>query len=304
MAYDYDNAGNLTSVTHPNTKTQTYNYDDLNRPTSVSYDANSVASYVYNGIVNPSVTQGNSIVVGKSFDGLARMASLNNGVKSYAYTYDNVGNILDDAYKTYDYDNLYRLIASESGAVNENWTYDKVGNRTADASNSYTGNTLNQYLSVSGSLNKTYSYDANGNVLSDGVKDFRYDYKNRLVDVYASGSLVAHYEYDVLGRRVLKTIGSGTVRFTYSGENAIEEANITASGTLKKSYLNGLGTDNVLAYDVDEQTLDGSGNVVSVDTNRYFLQKDHLGSVIALTNSGGTIVASYEYDSFGKPYLI
>lgn len=39
-----------------------------------------------------------------------------------------------------------------------------------------------------------------------------------------------------------------------------------------------------------------------VETNNYFYQKDHLGSIIAITDETGTIVEEYSYDIFWKPY--
>ncbi|MFA6090581.1 MAG: RHS repeat-associated core domain-containing protein [Candidatus Gracilibacteria bacterium] len=37
-------------------------------------------------------------------------------------------------------------------------------------------------------------------------------------------------------------------------------------------------------------------------TNRYYFQKDHLGSIIGLTNASGTLVGEYQYDVYGTAY--
>lgn len=36
----------------------------------------------------------------------------------------------------------------------------------------------------------------------------------------------------------------------------------------------------------------------------YFVQRDHLGSTVALTNSSGAVVQSYGYDVYGEPYVV
>jgi len=37
--------------------------------------------------------------------------------------------------------------------------------------------------------------------------------------------------------------------------------------------------------------------------NRYFYQKDQLGSITAITDKDGKIVEEYKYDAFGKAYI-
>lgn len=104
---------------------------------------------------------------------------------------------------------------------------------------------------------------------------------------------------------------------------------------MKKEYINGIGTDSLIAYDAQESTNQaeisfcqarvlpyqsefltyGHTSIISrctdiqtsgtgIVTNRYYYHTNHLGSVIALTNGSGNIVQSYSYDSFGKPYII
>lgn len=69
---------------------------------------------------------------------------------------------------------------------------------------------------------------------------------------------------------------------------------------LKKNYINGIGTDSVIAYDAEEQiSPTGTGKA----TKRYYYHTNQLGSVIALTNSTGAIMQTYSYDAFGKAYV-
>ncbi len=48
-------------------------------------------------------------------------------------------------------------------------------------------------------------------------------------------------------------------------------------------------------------TLGNSYN--TTERKLFFVQRDHLGSTIALTDSTGNIVQSYAYDVYGTPYI-
>ena len=150
------------------------------------------------------------------------------------------------------------------------------------------------------------------------------------------------YTYDILGRRTQKidssksTANPETTIYVYSGDNILSEYKTVGSWslTLRKNYINGIGTDSVIAYDVDESTnqdqisfcqnrvlpyqtefttygytsiVDDCNNVqnssTGIVTNRYYYHTNQLWSVIALTNSTGAVVQVYSYDSFGKVYI-
>ena len=123
----------------------------------------------------------------------------------------------------------------------------------------------------------------------------------------------------------------------YSGDNILSEYKTVGSWSLtfRKNYINGIGTDSVIAYDVDESTNQdqisfcqnrvlpyqtefttyGYTNIVDdcnnaqnsstgIVTNRYYYHTNQLGSIIALTNSTGVVMQVYSYDAFGKVYVV
>lgn len=103
----------------------------------------------------------------------------------------------------------------------------------------YTVNALDQYTTLTGSVNKTLAYDNNGNLSSDGTRSFVYDYNNRLIQVSAgTGTLIAQYKYDVLGRRIQKSVGSEITQYIYAGGNIVQEVKSGGSLSLKKEYIN------------------------------------------------------------------
>lgn len=156
----------------------------------------------------------------------------------------------------------------------------------------------------------------------------------------SDSSVVAQYVYDVLGRRIQKWTPSTRTDYVYAGENAILEVNTNISKntvqTTNRVY--GNGTDDLLGYETDDTTLASSdtpeyvfclsrvlpyvsdfekygwtsvtsrcaslGNSYTMTERKFFyIQKDHLGSSIALTDASGSVVQSYVYDVYGTPYV-
>ena len=142
---------------------------------------------------------------------------------NYQYGYDLTGNIVSKATEqgtsNYNYDTLDHLTGAtytNSSQTNETYTYDPLANRTSSATTaSYTYNANNQ-LTQAGSI--SYTYDENGNTLSQtdannaaNTRSYRYDTDNRLIEVHdASNAIIATYRYDPFGRRISKTLHTGS----------------------------------------------------------------------------------------------
>lgn len=339
ILYTYDNNNNLLSITSPNSKVTNYIYDDLNRVTQVKLGNEVIAEYTYAGLENTSIDYGNNTSVSKTYDALMRITSLNNGVKNYTYSYDNVSNIISDSHKNYSFDDIYRLTQvneSLSWTLLESFEFDKVWNRLSDIfENEYNVNSLNQYTSLSWSINHNLIYDNNGNLIDDGEKIFTYDYKNRFVKVEDNSWIIAQFKYDILGRRYEKQTSSETITYIYSDKNILSEIYTTWGDIFTKNYINGLGVDNIIA--VTQSTSDLSfeeweeltfcnSNVLTntwwfiqygwndiVDrceslaesgnefmTNIYYFHKNHLWSVVWITDNHGNTIIEYEYNSYGN----
>lgn len=78
------------------------------------------------------------------------------------------------------------------------------------------------------------------------------------------------------------------MRLAYDGQDLIAEYD--TSGTLLRRYVHGPRTDEPIIW------YEGSGT-----SDRRFLHADERGSVIALSDSGGTIVNVNSYDEYGIP---
>ncbi|WP_243375334.1 RHS repeat-associated core domain-containing protein [Geotalea sp. SG265] len=314
ISYAYDAAGNKTKTVSPDGRTITYSYDkgrltniqdggnftfgydSLGRRSSLTYPNGDATTYVYDKDGNLTSQM--------------HRDSKGTAIASNSYTLDKIGNRLSNTTQdrsiSYTYDAIYRLTQALSttpgyssstgkggGIPNavqqqkEFYVYDPVGNRlTSHNTKTYVYNKGNQLVTNGG----TYSYDRNGNLVSkitvEGTANYAWDYENRLIKV-ATPTTTAEYTYDPFGRRISKTVtDSGTTtttHYVFDADNVLFEYDDT--GAIGNRYTHGPGIDEHL--------------MVHTGKDNYYYHADGLGSVVALTDTAGKVVQTYEYDSFG-----
>lgn len=188
----------------------------------------------------------------------------------------------------YTYDAIYQLLsATQGGTTTESYTYDPVGNRLSSLGVSpYQYNSSNELTQTPNAL---FAQDSNGSTTlktdSSGSTTYAWDYDNRLTSVTLPGSGgTVQFRYDPFGRRIEKISPSATSIFVYDGENLIETVN--SSGGVVARYTQGPTIDEPLAMQ--------RGGTTS------YYEQDGLGSVTSLSNTGGALVQTYTYDSFGN----
>lgn len=115
-----------------------------------------------------------------------------------------------------------------------------------------------------------------------------WDSQYRLKHASVNGRQVESWQYDAFGRRTMMAETGQTNYMVYHGGHVVAEVN--AAGTLLKSYTHGPGIDNILAMTIYEGETAGT----------YYYLRDHLGSVIAITDSSGSMVEQYRYDAWGR----
>ena len=138
-------------------------------------------------------------------------------------------------------------------------------------------------ISVNTSSSTSLTHDANGNMTSNGTNTYAYDAENRLIKVTFPGTgNNTVFTYDALGHRVKEVetrAGSvtSTKQFIYSGDD-IRESRDASSSIISQYFPLG-------------QTISGAN---------YYYIFDHLGSIVAVIDSSGNIVAQYKYGPFGE----
>jgi RHS repeat-associated protein len=235
----------------------------------VSNGSVTLASFTYNNRGQRAQMSGGG-TSDYAYDAVGRLSSI---------THDLSGTTNDVSYGLNAYNPASQI--TQSSISNDSYAYTGAYN----VNRNYAVNGLNQYVSA-GPAN--FSYDANGNLTSDGTTTYVYDVENRLVS--ASGaSGTATLRYDPLGR-LYETNGStsGITRYLHDGDELVAEYN--ASGTMLRRYVHGSSVDDpIVAYE-------GSG----LATPRW-LRSNHLGSVVALSDTSGTLTAKNSYDEWGIP---
>jgi len=98
------------------------------------------------------------------------------------------------------------------------------------------------------------------------------------------------YKYDVGGRRSEKKIDGYATRYVYDGPHVIAEYD--GNNNLLRKFIYGPGVDQPVSM---IEVADSSAT--------YYYHYDGLGSVIALSDSSGDTVQTYEYSVFGDVFV-
>lgn len=325
VSYAYDGTGRLASITNGGGRQyNSYSYDKLGRQTKLSYPNGTTVSYTYD--VKGNLTS------------LIHRTATGKVINSFSYTHDKVGNRLTKAEPditfNYGYDPVYRLLSALptkphgrgnwQGHNAENYSYDPVGNRLTGPHDheTYAYGPGNELLST---RHLQFGYDKNGNRVEkarlhqeesskgeqndhDGNRygnekwSYSFDFENRLIKAekkHGHETTIVTFKYDPFGRRIEKRVNGGEGcrsndevihTYIYDGQAIILETETMGEGRHQKTettkYVHGPNIDEPLAMTRDKEV--------------YFYHADGLGSVVALTDSAGRVVQTYEYDSFGN----
>jgi RHS repeat-associated protein len=217
----------------------------------------------------------------------------------------------------YSYDGVRRLTAEaidhrdDAHDRSSRWTYDAVGNRLtqivvaggeAPQVTTYAYDDNDRLLTeLTGAESITYGYDANGNTISktgpDGDTSYRYDDANRLIEAITPDGITA-YVYDTDGLRVRQTHTphGGTPTTTwYLQDSGYAYAQVIEAWRSEGAGAKRLAATFTFADELVSQTrYDEQGN-----PSTSFVQMDGFGSTRWVTDGGGNITDSIDYDAFG-----
>jgi RHS repeat-associated protein len=311
ISYTYNNNGTINTISSV-AGTITYKYTDSGRLHEVHDPQGAITTYGYDQAgnrTNLACPNGTSVTYGHDennrLDGLSHKNNIGQEIASYVYTLGPIGNRtrIDESSgisRNYTYDELYRLTKEEvvDPANNQTYindfTYDAVGNRQSKiytafsqsgGTSNYTYNDADQLGSENG---VTYTYDLNGNQASKtdsgGTTTYSYDYDDRMIKV-TSPTGTTNYAYDVDGNRIEASTATETVKYLVDTNRGLSQvvAEYKPDGALIASY--------TYAEDLISMTRGG---------HTYWYPFDGLGSTRMLTDEGGTVTDSYDYDAFGN----
>ena len=255
--YTYDTANRRATMQVAGQSSLTYTYDNANRLTGITQGTTAVSMAYDNADRRTSLTLPNGVVVEYGYDDDSQLTGL-----------------------------TYKLGGSPFG--NLTYAYDAAGQRTSvggsyarsnlpTALTSATYDDANQIATWAGT---NFSYDDNGNMTSDGSRSYSWNARNELTAI--TGGVTASFEYDALGRRGVRTVGSAAKQYLYDGQNPVQEL---VSNTPVANLLTGLGMDEYFTR------TDATGT--------FSYLTDILGSSIALADGSGSVQTEYSYEPFG-----
>jgi len=286
----YDTAGRLTSETNSQSQTVSYQLDANGNVTRITYPGGYYVEKVYdqlNRLTTIKLNGSTSSAAAFEYDRLSRrtkLTYLNGVVTDYRYDLADRRTGMDVSFSgapsswKYGYNRVDQMTSQKFPDTTWEWR-PSAGTTTYGAANN-----LNQIPSA-GAATLTYG-DGRGNLTADGTWTYTFNTENMLTGATKSG-VTASFDYDAANRQIRKTVNGTQTRFVYSGDQLIAEYD--ASNNLLRRYVYAFGKDDPIMQ------LDASNNVT-------YLHADHLGSIIALTNSSGAIPSGnkYTYSPYGQ----
>ncbi len=297
-------------------------YNEKNQLTSQNWQMNGAAyseGYTYNsedGSLN-TMTTGVGTTLTMGYDGLRRLTSVTGGPVSRQYTYRDI-----DSTKT-----TLQVASVTSGGQQYGYTYDSMGNiatysAPGKGTVTYTYDNQGQLLKAVGDTTYTYTYDGAGNILtaSDGTTTHSYtygdtDWKDLLtafdgqaITYDAIGNPTSYYNgtrwnFSWVNGRSLATASDGTNSLGFAYDAGGLRTSKTVNGTTYRYYYAGgklmrmtWGTNTIdFFYDAS-----GLPYAMKYNGTAYYYITNLQGDVMRIVDASGTVMASYDYDPYGK----
>ena len=280
VSYDYDAAGNLTTLTYPpGNKRVKYTYDNLNRLSTVTIDwitGKPTMRYIYDAASRVDrVEHFNAMETDYTWDDANRLTGIaHDGATSlveYSFLLDGNGNRVRETVSPGP------LILGNPAPDDTSFAYNLQRNRLNETStHSYTYSAEGYLSGTVDTVRNRYTYDNEGQLAGKDTVDYTFDDAHRLVQ-RGDDSFV----YDGVGNR-LKAIRNGT-EFQYiydAAGNLLAQAN--SSGQITRYYIYGTGL-----------------TAMAAGGTYYVYHFDGTGHTVALTNASNEAVNRYTYSPYG-----
>jgi len=295
LAFAYDALGRNVSQSGPLGATE-FLYDLAGRRTRLDYPGVGLAvhyDYLATGEVTRirenGATSGIGVLATFGYDQLGRRSSLTRGNGTVtAYGYDSVSRLasLVQALPGTGHDLTLAFTYNPAGQIaaqtrsNDLFSYTAHANRNVAESR----DGLNRLTAIGGAA---LGYDVRHNIAlvpaaasgTGSAATYLYNSENLLV---GGGGIALAYD------PLMRLYQVGATRWAYDGTTLIAEYGST--GALLRRFVHGPGIDEPLVW------YEGPGLTV-----RRFLHADERGSIVAISDSAGTVIGTNRYDEYGVP---
>jgi RHS repeat-associated protein len=302
---EYDQYNNVNKVTYPGgfaiTKTfDSHGYLKKIRDNNGNNIWQTNAIDIFGNFYN--YTLGNGITVQKTFSDFGYPTKFYaQGIQDYDFSFDpltgNLGKRTDNTHNNFEnfgYDNQDRLL-TVSGSTSLNMIYATSGNGNI-SSKSDVGN----YTYDPNKINAVTEVTNPSGIISSNTQTIDYNAFNKPqiikeLDVTNNFAPINELDYTYgpdQERRVANLFDATGKKISTTYYHHNYEKIVAANGTsfTETSYIG--GGDGVCAMYVNDQN--GNGNL-------YFVFRDHLGSILKVTDANGTSISEQSFDAWGKP---
>jgi RHS repeat-associated protein len=280
---------------------------------------------------------GNDVETSHAFDpqrGFESLISAQNAsgttVLDLSLSYDAAGNLVEKheaalgQTERFEYDNAYRLVEWELNGESEGrYEYDgrgrllyKSGVGRYDYEGRGPAHGVKQIIAPDGSV-QSYEYDPNGNLIIGPKGHFNFFSDNLVQHIYASPDYWSSFQYAPDGSRYLHSAHDRnrlTETLTIGPYEQIREhygPESTGTADLVRRRLYVMGDTGIIAVVEDTVQFDPFGGdspsfangsnelIAKLAVTTHYLQKDQLGSVVAISNGEGAVTDRFSYDPWG-----
>lgn len=192
--------------------------------------------------------------------------------------------------ETFTFDKLTRLLTeSINGTLTNQYTYDKRGRMTSNTEiGKYNYNETDYKL-------QNLAFNTNGQNVNTqrGFAKISYNAFKSPLQITLAGKDDLQFEYNILKTRYAMNSSVTGKQKLYSSDFAIE---ITKQGN-KTQIVTFITGDPYSANYIKKEVL--TGNTLT-ETGKYYLHRDNLGSILAITKTDGSVVEKRFYDAWGN----
>lgn len=196
--------------------------------------------------------------------------------------------------ETFTFDKLNRLLTEKlnNALVNE-YTYDKRGRMTSNTElGKYNYNDTDYKL-------QSINFNTNGQQVNTnrGFATITYNAFKSPLEITLEGKGQLQYEYNILKTRYRSLSDTGVREKLYTSDFAVEISRSPSRGGMDIKIITFITGDPYSGNYIKREVLRG---VALLEKANYFLHRDHLSSILAITKTDGTIAEKRFYDAWGN----
>jgi len=285
--YEYDSWGNNTKIIYPSGIRITNVYTDNGYFSEIKKDGNTIWKLnEMNSKGQPvhSVFGSSVLTTDYSYDTKGYLSGIKTGSNEQSFSFNpKTGNLSSRGY----------------GSLSESFAYDNMDRLT-------TITRQDTPLSI--------SYVGNGNIATKhdaGTYGYDPGKTNTVTSIKSNPNTISHIQQDVTytSSNMTNTVteGSNNITYTYGPDNKRIKSILSYNGTVKtKYYTSGFEREIINSSTRDLNYIYSPYGLVAIIIKqdaietKYWVETDHLGSLIGLYNESGSIVERYSYDAWGR----